>query len=281
MLRIGKIEYANCAPIFYALSNILPAKENYLFISGVPADLNTLLQSGMIDVCPSSSIEYAYHAESYCILPQLSISSHGNVASVLLFSKIPIEELDNHSILLSSESATSVGLLKIIMNQRYGCSCRYKIATHNNPESLDGASAILLIGDAALKSANGIKDMYVYDLGSLWADWTKLPFVFALWICRREISDSVGLKILLKLLLDAKRNSLSQLECIADNTPQLNWMGHEKLVSYWRENISYELGEAEIQGLKVFYKKAFEINLIDEIPHLHFVSYDQMKGDLP
>jgi len=110
MLRIGRITYANCSPIFHELQKQAPA-EDYQFIGGVPSHLNAMLAAGEIDVCPSSSIQYALHPERYLILPDLSISSDGSVGSVLLFSRIPIEELDGQTILLSSESATSVNLL--------------------------------------------------------------------------------------------------------------------------------------------------------------------------
>ena len=114
MLRIGQIEYANCTPLFHVLREQFPGS-GYEFVTGVPAELNRMLLAGEIDVCPSSSIEYAYHPDRYTILPHLSISSIGAVASVLLFSKVPVEELDGLKIRLSSESATSVNLLKILL----------------------------------------------------------------------------------------------------------------------------------------------------------------------
>ena len=94
MLKIGQIDYANCTPLFHVLREQFPCS-GYEFVAGVPAELNRLLLSGEIDVCPSSSIEYAYHPELYTILPQLSISSIGAVASVLLWVRgghsVPLE----------------------------------------------------------------------------------------------------------------------------------------------------------------------------------------------
>src|SRR5512133_1778076 len=110
MLRIGRIEYANCTPIFRALLQNKPCAD-YQLVGGVPAQLNAMLAAGRIDVCPSSSIEYALHPDRYLILPHLSISCVGAVGSVLLLSQVPLESLNNRKILLSSESATSVNLL--------------------------------------------------------------------------------------------------------------------------------------------------------------------------
>ena len=128
MLTIGRIDYANVTPLFHALQEHFPC-DGYRFTGGVPANLNALLAAEKIDVCPSSSIEYAVHAERYLILLDLSISSAGPVASVLLFSRVPIEELDGQEILLSAESATSVNLLRILMNKRFGHTCRYTVSS--------------------------------------------------------------------------------------------------------------------------------------------------------
>src|SRR5512136_1386721 len=113
-LRIGEIEYANCTPIFSVLKKDFDCAD-YRFIRGVPARLNAMLSREEIDLCPASSFEYGKSADKYYLLPGLSISSVGAVKSVLLFSRLPIGELDHQAIGLTAESDTSVNLLKIIM----------------------------------------------------------------------------------------------------------------------------------------------------------------------
>jgi chorismate dehydratase len=271
MLRIGQIEYANCTPLFHVLREQFPCS-GYEFVSGVPAELNRMLLAGKIDVCPSSSIEYAYHPESYTILPQLSISSIGAVASVLLFSRVPIEELDGCKILLSSESATSVNLLKILISQRYGFSCKYEVARPGATVADYDSSALLLIGDSALRTSLEKSDQFVYDLGELWYSWTGRPFVFALWLCRKELADTVDLRRLTWQLIQAKELVPVHLEQIATLTKEAEWMGHDRLLSYWHENISYQLDERAQAGLLLYYAKCFEIGLISAVPPLRFVS---------
>ena len=270
MLKIGQIEYANCTPLFHILRRQFNCS-GYEFISGVPAELNRLLLTGKIDVCPSSSVEYAYHPERYSILPQLSISSIGAVASVLLFSQVPIENLGGYQIHLSSESATSVNLLKILIQQRFGLSCTYEIAP---PVSVDAgccASALLLIGDSALRTSLKKSAPYVYDLGELWHAWTGYPFVFALWLCRNEVADGCELITLSRQLVEAKERVSGQLEQIAAGAKEAGWMGQDRLLAYWRDNISYQFDEHAIAGLMLYYTKCFECGLIDVIPTLHFV----------
>src|SRR6266702_4803877 len=271
MLRIGRIENANCTPLFHVLREQFPCS-GYEFVTGVPAELNRMLLSGEIDVCPSTSIEYAYHPDRYTILPQLSISSSGAVASVLLFSRVPVEKLDGRKIQLSSESATSVNLLKILLGQRFGCSCSYEVARPSAAVIDDDSSALLLIGDAALRNSMKKSDLYVYDLGEMWYSWTGYPFVFALWLCRNEVAGWTELGNLARELLQAKERVPGRLEHIAMLAKEVNWMGNDRLLAYWRDNISYRLDEREKAGLLLYYAKCFENGLIAAVPQLHFYS---------
>jgi chorismate dehydratase len=270
MLKIGQIEYANCTPLFHVLRQQFDCIE-YQFILGVPAELNRLLQAGKIDVCPSSSIEYAYHPDLYSILPHVSISSIGAVASVLLFCRVPVEELSGSLIRLSSESATSVNLLKILIRQRFGLSCTYETAPPATINTNDSSSAFLLIGDSALKTSLEKSAPYVYDLGELWHSWTGYPFVFALWLCRKEVAEGGELTKLSRQLVAAKERVSGRLELIASGAKEAGWLGKDRLLAYWRDNISYQLDEQAKAGLMLYYTKCFECGLIEAIPTLHFV----------
>lgn len=272
MLRIGLIEYANCTPIFHALRELCPDGD-YQFIEGVPARLNALLAAGDIDVCPSSSIAYAHHPERYLIIPDLSISSCGPVQSVLLFSNLPIEKLDGRNVLLTSESATSVNLLKILLKLRFACSCSFRVTNSGLDAALKAAPAVLLIGDAALKAATLASDMFIYDLGELWHAWTGTPFVFALWLVSRKSLEmhEAELRKLADRLLRSKAFAYANLECIADMSRDVEWMGRDRLIEYWRENISYDLGRDHCEGLNLFYRLAADTGLIESAPELDFL----------
>jgi chorismate dehydratase len=273
MLRIGRIEYANCTPIFRALQENEPC-DDYQFVGGVPVQLNAMLAAGIIDVCPSSSIEYALHPERYLILPHLSISSVGAVGSVLLFSRVPLEDLDGRNVLLSSESATSVNLLKILLEKRFGCTCRYTVNTSSFDEALREAPALLLIGDAALRASLLKSDLLVYDLGQLWHEWTGLPFVFALWLCRRQVAEDRYAEVgnLAVHLRESKERARKNLQSIAEISPEASWMGADRLVAYWRENISYDLDDRHLEGLILFYHYCAGLELLTAEPELHFLA---------
>lgn len=271
MLRIGRIEYANCTPIFHALTEQCPAGA-YRYVGGVPAQLNAMLAAGAIDVCPSSSIAYALHPERYLIIPDLSISSCGPVQSVLLFSNVPLGELDGREVLLTAESATSVNLLKILLKMRYGCACSYRVTNRVLADALREAPAVLLIGDSALRQAQSAAAGHVYDLGALWYDWTGTPFVFALWLACRDTAMKRGdeLRQLAREFQQAKASAMMNLERIAASSPEAAWMGYERLMEYWRV-LSYDLSGEHIEGLKRFFSLAAGMGLIEHAPELAFL----------
>ena len=278
MLRIGRIGYANCTPIFWGLQQNHP-NDDFQFLGGVPARLNAMLAAGEIDVCPSSSVEYALHPGRYLIMPHLSISSVGAVKSVLLFSRVPLEKLDGQRILLSSESATSVNLLKILLEKRFGLACTYAQQTSPFYQALSEAPALLLIGDAALRASAQNSDLLVYDLGQLWYQWTGLPFVFALWLCRREVVEDRSAEVanLASQLAASKELARINIQTIAENTPEAEWMGTDRLIAYWRDNISYDLDDAHLKGLILFYRYCAELTLIAAEPDLYFLTDSSTK----
>lgn len=261
MIRIGEIDYLNCTPIFTILKNCFNDPD-YSFVSGTPARLNGLLRQGELDLCPSSSIEYARNQGSYLIMPELSISAVGGVRSVLLFSKKPIEQLNGAKVLLTVESETSVALIKIILTRFYRFDVEFCQAEPGCTVVTCGDDALLLIGDSALKGALDPNGCHIYDLGELWRKFTGLPFVFALWLLRRESldRDPAAIVELHRRLVDAKHIALESYSDIAASVEACGWLEVEALVDYW-QTISYELTKEHLDGLKLFYEYAAELGI--------------------
>ncbi len=261
-LKIGEIGYANCYPLFSALKAEFDCT-GYRFVQGVPADLNKKLSAGIIDVSPSSSIEYSKSFQKYVILPDLSISAVDAIKSVLLFSRIPIFNLNCQPVALTKESDTSVALLRIILKKFYGFHNTFIRSPHSLKKSLATFPAMLLIGDSALKEAAECRDLYVYDLGTLWYKFTSLPFVYALWILRKEIAEEYSHEVdgLVSTLHAAKTIARGSLETLADKSGYTEWMGRDQLVNYWRA-ISYDLSSSHMESLKCFYSYAAEIGIL-------------------
>lgn len=266
MLRIGEISYLNCTPIFSVLRERF-SDQCYRFVRGTPANLNGRLRTGEIDLCPSSSIEYGRNPDSYLILPDLSISADGPVLSVLLFSRVPVEQLDRCRIALTDESETSVALLKIILARIYGFSNDFEVISAGMAEALTSHDAVLLIGDRALRENLSAGGYHVYDLGELWRKITGYPFVFALWLARRELASVSGseLALLHSRLVQAKLGAMENIARIAEETAQNNWTSREFLINYWRV-LSYDLTPRHISGLRLYFRYAAECGLLEREP---------------
>jgi len=270
-LRIGQIEYANCTPLFTALKKNFDCA-GYEFVNGVPSRLNGMLSRGEIDLCISSSFEYGKSPGKYYLLPGLSISSIGAVKSIILFSRMPIEELADQTIGLTTESDTSVNLLKIILKKGYGLSNEFKRSSLSLHNALQSFSALLLIGDAALKEGMEQRGLYIYDLGVLWYQLTGLPFVFALWIVTEEAAETKcnEVKKLGERLLEAKRLAYDSYEETAAAAVEIEWISREALVEYWR-TISYDLTDQHVDGLKLFFRMSKGLGLLPSEPELRFL----------
>ncbi|GAB6064368.1 menaquinone biosynthetic enzyme MqnA/MqnD family protein [Deferrisoma palaeochoriense] len=259
-LRVGRIGFANCTPLYLALEEAgLPGVE---YVEGVPAELNRMLREGAVDLAPSSSAEYLARPELYGFLPDLSISSIGPVASVLLFSRRPLEDLDGRTVGLTPASATSVWLVRVLLERRLGLSPRYA-----EPE--DGCDAVLWIGDRALQEARKGAWPRVYDLGALWHEATGTPFVFALWICRRDAfeADPSGVRRVYRALVEARQRAYRTYPQLARRAPEAAWMGEADLLAYW-QTISYDLTAWHREGLRRFAEEAAGLGLIDSVPPL-------------
>src|SRR5216110_3184764 len=154
-MKIGRIGYINCAPVYGAIDRgIVALPPGGELVTGTPSELNDLLVAGELDMSVISAIEYARHAKDLVLLPDLAISCDGPVRSVALFSRRTVGQLDDRTVLLSASSRTSVALLELL------CGDVWKVRPHfaearaeaGDLDALEGLphDAVLVIGDAAL-----------------------------------------------------------------------------------------------------------------------------------
>ncbi len=286
VLRIGKIPFTNLFPIFYMLQKECDCS-HYEFIEGVPSMLNRMLRNGEIDLSPSSSIEYLRYKDGYVFIDGHSLSSKGPIESIFLISRIPIERLEGRKILTSSQSDTSVVLLDIILKKFYKVECFLESTNETLESLLNKADAFLCIGDDALKAKKTVNSntpsltlpprgggqgwggIYLYDLGDLWFRNTGLPFVFALWIVRKD-SLKEKAEILEKFTHDlnkAKTLAIEHFDKIAHALKPLLFNRHalllteKEILSYWK-GISFDLKEEHKKGLELFRKYSEELGLL-------------------
>lgn len=285
-LIVGKIPYLNLFPIFYVLegsgSHAPIAAASYEFIEGHPSSLNRMLRQAEIDVSPSSSIEYLRDREGYIYIDGHSISSEGPVESILIFSRMPLNDLGGKEVFVTHHSETSPILLDIILKKFYGIGARLKITDAPVKDAITSHSAYLSIGDEALlaksrshKISLDIQNhdyelcaiehqlFYIYDLGALWLKHTSLPFVFALWTARKDSAEAKK-ELFEKFKNDldsAKHNAMEHLKDIASASQLSAIISPDRIASYWRK-ISYDLNEKHKKGLELFRAYAEELGLL-------------------
>ena len=268
MLKLGHIVYSNCFPVH---GGIVTGKIPFPFtiVEGIPTELNHHLYEGKVDVSPSSSIEYAMNPGRYRILPGLSITVKSKAMSVNLLSRVPLSELNDRTVALTTASATSVVLLRILLELSEGVNPNYSLYEQGKDDPSLNADAILTIGDLALQKGPTQEYPHYYDLGTLWNNFTGLPFVFALWQVNYRKNIQRDLEVLHEVLGRSKEYGLRDLRGFANEHAERFGISKDLLFSYWSA-FSYDLAESEQKGLMTFYGYAAEIGAIPSAPDLHF-----------
>jgi chorismate dehydratase len=277
-LRIGRIDYANVWPVFHHFDPASlrhPAEQ----VSAMPAVLNRELREGDIDLAAVSSFAYGASSASYYLLPDLSVSALGAVQSILLFMKSPLEKVVRGRIALTTTSATSVNLLKIIMTKFYGGDPVYEDAEPSLEKMLDRADAALLIGDHAIRASWSNPGYRVLDLGEVWHLWTGHWMTFALWAVRKETADARPAEVMsvYEGLLDSKRRTAADAESLVEKA--VRQIGGTP--AYWRgyfRNLHHDFGPEQQAGLQLYFRYARELGLMDGEPALNEWPYAAAAG---
>jgi chorismate dehydratase len=239
--------------------------------SGTPAELNTRLHEGSLDVSAISSVEYGRHFRDYLLLPEISISTEGDVGSVLFFSRIPFHRLSGREVLLSRASATSAALVKILLYELYGARPRYRSGPVPNGFP-DGYYGLLAIGDEALRLRAAGVYPYFLDLRRAWHELTGLPFVFGVWAVRREVFAQRPAQVhtLHRMLLASKRRGLQSLEEICRLAAAKVNLSLAELRTYF-SRLRYNLDGRQQQGLAAFFRFLCRCGALAEMPPLEFI----------
>lgn len=268
MIRIGHNPNTNMLPMFYFLPREHPLLES---VTAEPTGHNAMLAEGRIDMAPISAFSFGEHWPEYAILPNLSVSTRGRVGSILLFSKVPLQDLDNLTVALTDTSATSVNLTKILLHRFYGVSPHYLTMTSDLRRMFAEADAALLIADAALQAALSNPNCYIYDLGEEWLKHTGCSMTYAVWAFPKELISvrSEEIRTVYNLLLAAKEKALSNMSEIM--TACQTMLGGSR--EFWQDYFSqfnYGLDNNLAAGLQKYLDLCFEQNLLSSRPNIEF-----------
>lgn len=258
--RLAASSYLNSAPLVWSFKHG-PLEGEVDLVEPVPAQCADLLAAGQVDVALIPAIEYQ-RIPDITLVPEVCIASLQEVRSVILVSRHA--DLNSiRSVALDESSRTSAALVKIIFREFLGFEPQWISAPPNPERMLADNDAALLIGDPAMSFPREER-FTVFDMATLWRRYTDLGFVFAMWAIASNAPDSAH-SIDFRGVRD---DGLSRIEEIIDFYQPLLGLSRVELKAYLRENISFALDNELSAGLELFYKLAYQHELIPALKPL-------------
>ncbi len=239
-IRVGAVSYLNTLPFIFGIKKSGLINEIDL-IEDYPANIATRLLNDEIDIglIPVAAIPQLNAPQ---IISDYCIGADGDVASVALFSQVPISQVQR--VLLDYQSRTSVELARILIREYWQLAVEFEPTSLNYIHQIKGNTAGVVIGDRALEQRQ--HSPYIYDLANAWKQFTGLPFVFAAWVANKPIDANF-----IKNFNQANACGLRHLDEVVANTA----CEYYNLKTYYTQNIQYHLTENMRQGLALFLKK--------------------------
>jgi chorismate dehydratase len=237
--RIGVVSYLNTRPLLLGMEQS-PFKERIELMKAYPAQIAQALLDDTIDIglVPVAVMPLLKHPQ---LVSKYVIGTEGEVASVALFSQVPMDQIEK--VYLDYQSRTSVALAKILFKQFWKKEVEFLNATEGYINQIHGNTAGIIIGDRALVNLD--KFEHIYDLGLAWKAYSGLPFVFAAWVANKPIPLEF-----MEAFDAANGYGLSHLEDVIALIPAIEQV--YDLHKYYTENISYELTPEKKAGLGKF-----------------------------
>lgn len=267
-LRLGQVDYISYMPVYHPLEEgQLPLDAD--IIKGSPSKLNKMFLAKELDITPISSIEYARYAQQCYILPNMSIAANGKINSSLLFSKVPVTELEGKRIALTSSSSTSVILLKILLEHYFHVEVEYITMELHLDNMLSKADAALIIGDDAMivKQQVLTEDLpyLITDLASVWKDFTGERMIFTIWVIQRDYADNnpENVNHIVETLHRSKLLGMKQISTLVEIASRHSGLSLQAVKEYF-QLIFYELDDDYQRALITFYDYAYKSGLIEE-----------------
>jgi len=229
-LRIGCVKYLNARPLIHGWPGAV--------VLDHPSALCAQLARGELDVALVSSFEFLRNP-IYRIVADVSISSDGPVYSVVVAHRGRISDVKE--IELDPAAETSGNLLRCLLGEMK-LQARLVARSTSSEET-----ARLLIGDQAIRyRQERAHEFQFWDLGEQWKKLFDLPFVYALWLVWPEVVDPKAIADRLRALRDKNLANIDKL--IANETE----FDHVFCNRYFRENLRFNFGAREQQGLRAF-----------------------------
>jgi chorismate dehydratase len=259
---VAASSYLNTAPLIWSFQYGTRQHEVELVTDTAPARCADLLANGEAEVALVPVIDYQRMPELKAV-PDVCVGSHRAVRSVVLVSKH--EELRNaRRVVLDTSSRTSQALVKIIFREFLNCEPEWTTSSPHLETMLEGNDAALLIGDPAM---NLPEHLHVFDLATLWRQFTGTGFIFAMWMARAGVSE----KIIGIDFAGARDEGLANLDDIISRSEAGLSLSPADIREYLTVNITFQVDETLAQGLRLYFQLAHKHGLIESSRPLEFL----------
>jgi chorismate dehydratase len=304
-LRVSAISFLNTAPLMWDFQHghfpnglegaqpfrppsakgwdVMPTNSNFEISYTIPSRCAEQLSKGQVDIGIIPAITYAT-IPNLVIVPKVAIASKRTVRSILLVSKVPLEEI--RTVAADTSSRTSVALLRVLFEKWWGGARDFISMEPKLKVMLESCDAALLIGDPALQVDRsrgpqqtqsgrwGGSQYLTWDLAEEWNRFTGKPFVFAVWAMRldalKQSRPDLDVAKVFQLSRDHGLEPEHLAQIASEWAPRLR-LSEQQVTSYLTENIDYALDGDNLAGLTLFYRYAAECGVIPKAPELRFL----------
>ena len=267
-LRISAISYLNTAPLMWDFEHG-EAGAAFDISYTLPAHCAASLRDGSADIGIIPAAAYC-SIPDLAIIPGVAIASRRAVRSILLVSKVPLDDI--RTVALDTSSMTSVALTKVLFARWWGGERTFSAMAPDVERMLEQHDAGLVIGDPALQID---RSRYVtYDLAEEWIRFTGKPFVFAFWAVRQAaLRDAASDADLASLFQQSRDHGLvpENVDVIAREWAPRLGLSNAMLRDYLTHSIHYSLDAECLAGLQLFYQYAKEYGALPRAAPLHFL----------
>jgi chorismate dehydratase len=256
--RVGHIQFLNCLPLYWGLARTGTLLD-FELTKDTPEKLSEQLVRGDLDIGPITLVEFLKHADELVAFPDIAVGCDGPVMSCVIVSQVPLDQLDGARVALGSTSRTSVRLAQLLLAERVGVQPSYYTCPPDLSLMMQEADAAVLIGDAALR-ANLLDapkfGLEVHDLGSLWKEWTGLPFVFAVWAARRDYleREPVVTRKVHEAFLSSRDLSLDEVSKVAEQAARWEAFDERVLEQYFT-TLDFRFGDPQLAAVREFARR--------------------------
>ena len=236
-IKVGIVNYLNTKPLLYGIERA-PVIDSIELIRDYPAHIAGFLLDGSIDL-GLVPVAILPRLKEYHIVTDFCIGSDGPVASVCLFSDVPIEQVEE--VLLDYQSRTSVALAKLLLRDYWKISPKLIDTKTDYRNRIKGKTAGLVIGDRSFEQRK--VSPFIYDLGEVWKKFTGLPFVFAAWVSNKKLDEQF-----ISDFNKANQDGVKNISSVVAGTDYPLF----DLNKYYNQFINYNLDERKRMGLQKF-----------------------------